>query len=144
MAKTAFNKYKDLFTRSLDFNLRNKVVKYYIWNTALHSAETWTFRPVGQEYLESFEMWCWRRMENIIWTDPIRDEKVLHRFKEERNILHTLRIRKVNWIGHIWHKNCLLKHVTKGKTKGRRMGRRGKKYVISCQISLRKRADIAT
>ena len=30
-----------------------------------------------------------------------------------------LKIRKANWIGHIWHRNCLPKHVIKGKIEGR-------------------------
>jgi hypothetical protein len=48
-----------------------------------------------------FEMWCWRRMEKISWTDRVRNEDVLHRVKEERNIVHTIKRRKANWIGHI-------------------------------------------
>jgi hypothetical protein len=39
-------------------------------------------RKVDQKYLESFEMWCWRRMEKISWTDRVRNEEVLHRVKE--------------------------------------------------------------
>jgi hypothetical protein len=42
-------------------------------------AETWTLPKVDQKYLESFEMWCWRRMEKISWTDRVRNEEVLHR-----------------------------------------------------------------
>jgi hypothetical protein len=38
-------------------------MKLYIWSVAFYGAETWTLRKVGQKYLESFEMWCWRRME---------------------------------------------------------------------------------
>jgi hypothetical protein len=34
------------------------------------------------ENLESFEMWCWRRMEKISWTDHVRNEDVLLRVKE--------------------------------------------------------------
>jgi hypothetical protein len=45
-------------------------------------------------------MWCWRRMEKISWTDRVRNEEVLHRVKEERNIVHTIKRRKANWIGH--------------------------------------------
>jgi len=41
-----------------------------------------------QKYLESFEMWCWRRMEKINWTDHVRNEEVLLRVNEQRNILH--------------------------------------------------------
>jgi hypothetical protein len=64
-------------------------VKFYIWSIALYDAETWTLRKVDQKYLGSFEMWCWRRIEKISWTDCVRNEEVLHSVKEERNIVHT-------------------------------------------------------
>ena len=44
-------------------------------------------------------MWYWRRMEKISWTDHVRNEDVLLRVKEQRNILHEIRKRKANWIG---------------------------------------------
>ena len=58
MVKTAFSKKKDLFTSTLDLELRKKLVKCYIWSIALYGAETWTLRAVDQKHLESFEMWC--------------------------------------------------------------------------------------
>jgi hypothetical protein len=114
MAKVAFNK-KTLFTIKRDLNLRKKLVKCYIWSIA----ETWTLQKIDQKYLESFEIWCWRRMEKISWTDRVRNEEVLHRVKEERYIVHTIKRRKANWIGHILRTNCLLKHVIEGKLEGR-------------------------
>jgi len=36
------------------------------------------------------------------------------RVKEERNILHTIK-RNAYWIGHIFRRNCFLKHVIEGK-----------------------------
>ena len=86
---------------------------------ALYGAETWTLRAADQKYLESFEMWCWRRMERINCTDHVGNEEVLLRVNEQRNILHEIRKRKANWIGHILRRNCLLKHVIKGKIRGR-------------------------
>jgi len=59
-------------------------------------------------------MWCWRKTEKISWTHCVRNE-VLHRLNEERNIVHAVKGRKDNWIGHIWCRNCLLKHVAEGK-----------------------------
>jgi hypothetical protein len=128
MAKAAFNKKKTLFTSKLHLNLRNKLVKCYLWSIALYGVEKWTLRKVDQKYLESFEMWCWRRVEKISWTDRVRNEEVLHRLKEERNILHKIKRRKANWIGHILRRNCLLKHVIEGKLQGRieMTGRRGR------------------
>ena len=63
-------------------------------------------------------MWCWRRMEKISWTDHVRNEEVLLRIKEQRNILHEIRKRKANWIGHILRRNCLLLRVIEGKIRG--------------------------
>ena len=59
----------------------------------------------------------------------MRNEEVLLRVKEQRNILHEIRKRKANWIGHILRSNCLLQRVIEGKIKGRIevTGRRGRK-----------------
>jgi hypothetical protein len=59
-------------------------------------------------------------MEKISWTDRVRNEEMLHRVKDEWNILlDTIKRRKANWIGHILRRNCLLKHVIEGKREGR-------------------------
>jgi hypothetical protein len=73
-------------------------------------------------------------MEKISWTDHVRNEEVLLRVSEQRTILHEIRKRKANWIGHILRRNCLLKEVIEGKIKGRievsrRRGRRRKKLL---------------
>ena len=44
---------------------------------------------------------------------------VLLRVKEQRNVLHEIRKRKANLIGHILRRNCLLQRVTEGKIQGR-------------------------
>jgi len=93
-------------------------MKCYVWSIALCGAETWTLRATDQKHLGSFEMWCWRRMEKISWIDRVRNEEVLLRVKEQRNILHEISKRKAKWIGHILRRNCLLQRVIEGKTKG--------------------------
>ena len=57
-------------------------------------------------------------MEKISWTDHVRYEEVLLRVNDERNILHEIRKRKANWIGHILRRNCHLKQVIERKFKG--------------------------
>jgi len=96
---------------TLDLEFRKKLVKCYIWSTALYGAETGMLWAVDQKQLESFERWCWRRMDKISWTHHVRNEEVLLRDKEQWNILYEIRKRKANWIGHILHRNCLLQRV---------------------------------
>jgi hypothetical protein len=68
-------------------------------------------------------------MEKISWTNHVKNEEVLLRVSELRNILHEIRKWKANWIGHILCRNCLLREVVAGKIKGRIevTGRRGRR-----------------
>jgi hypothetical protein len=64
--------------------------------------------------------------------DHVRNEVVLLRVNEQKNILHAISKRKANWIGHILRRYCLLQQVTEGKIKGgievtERRGRRRRK-----------------
>ena len=73
-------------------------------------------------------------MEKISWTDNVINEEVLLRVEEQRKILHEIRKRKANWIGHILRRNCLLKQVIEGMIKEemevkRRRGRRRRKVL---------------
>ena len=73
-------------------------------------------------------------MEKISWTDHVRNEEVLLRVKEQRNIVHEICKRKANCIGHILRRNCLLQRVIEGRIKGRievtgRRGRRRRKLL---------------
>jgi hypothetical protein len=63
------------------------------------------------------------------WTDRMKNRRVLLRVKEERDILHAVKQREANWIGHILRRNCLLKHVSEGNEEGRigEIGRGGRR-----------------
>jgi hypothetical protein len=78
-------------------------------------------------------MW-YRRSLEIIWTDHVRNVEVLLRVEEQRNVLLEISKRKVNWIGHILCRNCLLQRVIEEKIEGGievtgRRGRRRKKLL---------------
>jgi hypothetical protein len=78
----------------------------------LGGAENWALRKTGQKYLERFEMWYWRGMEKIGWTERVRN---VCRVKEERYVLHTMKMKegRLDWS----HLTCelLSKHVIEGK-----------------------------
>jgi hypothetical protein len=70
-------------------------------------------------------------MENISRTDHVRNEKVLHRVKDERNILNTIKRRKDNWIGHILRSSrlILVKYVIQVRMEGSIQERRCKQLL---------------
>ena len=56
-------------------------------------------------------------MEKISWTEHVRNDEVLLKVKEQRNILHEINKRKANWIGRVLRRNRLLQRVIEGKIK---------------------------
>jgi hypothetical protein len=60
----------------------------------------------------------------------VRNEEVLKRVKEKRNILQKRKRRKAKWIGHILYRNCLLKRVIEGKIDRTGRGGRRRKQLL--------------
>jgi hypothetical protein len=71
-------------------------------------------------------------MEKISWTDRVRNEEVLQETKEEQiSDVHTIIREKVNWIGHILHRNYILKHVIEGNVEGTGRRERRRKHLLN-------------
>ena len=115
-----------LFTSKLDLNLRKNVTNGMPHlSIALCGAGVWTLRKIGRNIFK-FEMWCWRWIKKICWSDRVKNG-VYHRVKEEMNIVCTVQRRKTDWIGHILHRNGLVRYVIAGKTEGMKEGWRRQK-----------------
>ena len=80
--------------------MKKKIVKTVIWSVALYCAETWSLRKEDISRIEALEMWIWRRIERISWTEKKTNEEVLRRVRGRRTMLETIVWRKKNWIGH--------------------------------------------
>ena len=134
MAKEAFNRKRSIFCGPLEKELRKKLLKCFVWSVVLYGAETWTLRRNEQKQLEAFEMWVWRRMEYVKWTDKIKNAVVLER--EGRIMLELIKKRKRNYLGHLLRKNCLLKVVLEGIVNGKKVrGRRRYQMIDNIRIN---------
>ena len=103
MAKDAFNRKTSLLTRKLSIELKKKLVTCYVWRIDLYGSEAWKLRKLDCKYLESFEIWCWRRMEKIKLSQKVTNY-VLECIGEKRKLLNYILHRKTNWNGYILKK----------------------------------------
>jgi hypothetical protein len=67
IAKEALNRKMPLLTSMLNIKLQKKLVRCYVW----------TIRKLERKYLQSFEMWCWRRMEKVKLLEKVTNQQVL-------------------------------------------------------------------
>ena len=86
----------------------------------MYGAKIWTLRQNEQKLLEAFEMWIWRRIERVKWTDKIKNAVVLERVVEGRIMLELLKKMKRNWLSHWLRRNCLLKCALEGMVNGKK------------------------
>uniref|UniRef100_A0A8D8RFD8 Craniofacial development protein 2 n=1 Tax=Cacopsylla melanoneura TaxID=428564 RepID=A0A8D8RFD8_9HEMI len=118
-AKAAFHKKKTLFcSNNMNIELRKQLIKSLVWSVALYGSETWTVNERDKKRIEAFEMWCWRRMMKIKWTERMNNERVLELVGETRQIWRMLE-RRHNWIGHLYRHNEYMVSIIEGKREGR-------------------------
>ena len=72
--------------------------------------------------LEGFEIWIFRRMLRIPWVKRVINRDVLKRSNSQRELLNTVKSRKISYLGHILRgsKYRLLQLILKGKIEGHR------------------------
>jgi len=70
---------------------KKKLIKSCIWSVAFYGSETWTLGKNEERVINAFEMWSWRRMLKIKWTERITNDDVFQRAKRERLILKNVR-----------------------------------------------------
>ncbi len=77
-ARGTFFKMRDLLcNRNLSLKTRIRIVRCYVFPVLLYGHEGWTLTRTLEKKLEAFEMWVYRRMLKISWTDRVRNTDVL-------------------------------------------------------------------
>ena len=83
-----------------------------------------------QKRLEAAEMWMWRRVLSVSWTERVTNERILERMDQERELLKTIRRRQLQFLGHVLRGEGLESLCLTGKIEGRRArGRQREKYM---------------
>jgi len=96
--RTFQNKNHLLTMNSVGLNTRKNFLKIYVWSVTLYGCVTWTISATEKKKLEAFEMWCCQKMHKIIWSGRVRNEEVLGRIKEKRQIWKIITKRRDNMI----------------------------------------------
>ena len=112
------------FTQAVKAAARARYIRLKTCSTEMEGSKTWT---MSKEYvkedvkrLEAFDMWIWRRMEEISWTEDNTNEEVLAMIAEDKALINTIRNRQRKRIGHLIKGDSLLRQLSKGKWRDRK------------------------
>ena len=109
-----------------DITLATKVciVKAIVFPVVMSRCESWTIKKAECQRIDTFELWCWRRLLRVPWTARRASQSILKEINPEHS-LEGLKLKlKLQYFGHLMQRaDSLEKTVMLGKTEGRR--RRG-------------------
>ena len=111
----------DRILKSRDINLLTKVclVKAMVFPIVMYGCENWTIKKADYQRIDAFELWCWRRLLRVPWTERRPNQSTLKEISPEYS-LEGLML-KLQSFGHLMQRaNLLEKTLMLGKIEGRR------------------------
>ena len=116
----------DSILKSRDITLPTKVhlVKAMVFLVVMCGCESWTVKKVEQQRIDSFELWCWRRLLRVPWTARRANQSILKEISPECSLEGLMLKLKLQYFGHLmWRADSFQKTPMLRKIGGRR--RRG-------------------
>ena len=108
-------------------NLPTKVllVKDMVLPVVMYGCESWTVKKAEHWRIDAFELWCWRWLLRVPWTEKKSNQSILKEIKPEYSLEGLMLMLKLQYSGHLMQRaNSLEKTLMLGKIEGRRRRRR--------------------
>ena len=101
------------------------LVKAMVFPVVIYGWERWTIKKTDHQRIDSFEMWCWRRLFRVPWTAGRSSQSILKEISPGCSLEGRMLRLKLQYFGHLmWRADSLEKTLMLGKIEGRR--RRGR------------------
>ena len=116
----------DSIFKSRDITLPTKVrlVKAMVSPVVRYGCESWTVKKAERQWIDAFELWCWRRLLRVPWTARRSNQSILKEISPGISLEGKMLKLKLQYFGHLmWRAESLEKTLMLGKIEGRR--RRG-------------------
>ena len=116
----------DNILKNIDITLSTKVhlVKAMVFPVVMYGCESWTVKKAVRRRIDAFELWCWRRLLRVPWTERRSNQSILNEISPECSFEGMMVKLKLQYFGHLMRRDdSLEKTLMLGGIGGRR--RRG-------------------
>ena len=78
----------DSILKSRDSTLPTKVhlVKAMVFPVVMYGCESWTIMKAEHQRIDAFELWCWRRLLRVPWTERRSNQSILKQISPEYSL----------------------------------------------------------
>uniref|UniRef100_A0AC11D450 Uncharacterized protein n=2 Tax=Ovis aries TaxID=9940 RepID=A0AC11D450_SHEEP len=113
----------DSIFKSRDITLPTKVrlVKAMVFPVVMYGCESWTVKKAKQQRIDTFNLWCWRRLLRVPWTARRYNQSILKEMSPGISLEGMMLKLKLQYFGHFMRRvDSLEKTLILGGTEGRR------------------------
>ena len=102
-----------------------KLLETLVFSIVLYGSESWVINKIERKRIDSFELWCYRRVLRIPWTKRSRNAEVVNIINPKMTLEGRILFLKLKYVGHsLRREDSLEKFILLGNTSGtRRRGR---------------------
>jgi hypothetical protein len=122
MATSAFWHKEELMRKNIRLSTKIKILKCYVFSVLHYGCESWTWNRAMSSEINAFDMWCYRRMVKVRYTDRVINVEVLNRMQTDLKFLRSMKNRKMEYAGHVLRGSSGLAHlqILEGCVEGKR------------------------
>ena len=109
--------------KNRDITLATKIhlVKAMVFPVVMYGCESWTVKKAERQRIDTFELWCWRRLLRVPWTVRSSNQSILKEINPEYSLEGTMM--KFLYFGHLMRRvDSLEKTLLLGRIEGWRRG----------------------
>ena len=113
----------DIVLKSRDITFLTKVrpVKTMVFPLFMYGCESWTIKKAEHRRIDAFELWCWRRLLRVPWTEKRSNQSILKEISPEYSLEGLMLKLKLQYFGHLMRiTDSLEKALMLRKTEGKR------------------------
>ena len=97
------------------------LVKAMVFPVVMYGCESWTIKKAESQRTDTFELWCWRRLLRVPWTERRSNQSILKEISPECSLEEPILKLKPQYFGHLMRRaDSLEKTLMLGKIEGRR------------------------
>ena len=110
-----------LKSRGLTFPTKVHLVKVMVFPIVVYVCESWTIKKAERRRIDSFELWCWRRLWRVPWISRRTNQSILKEISPEYSLEELMLKLKLQYLGYLMRRtDTFEKTLMLGKVDGGR------------------------